>query len=176
LVLDGGPFLVAASAVGVMKETIVTARAPRTIRLHQYDLHDPFRDGVPSAGNVMVIDDSMTVRTVIEATLQRDGYEVSSFTDGLAAMAAMSRGEVNVPDLLLLDIGLPKMDGYEVARILRGKGELSRTIIVMLTARDGILDRFRSRIVGASAFISKPFKVDYVRTVVRELIHTNPHQ
>ena len=153
----------------------MTTRAPQTIRLHHLDLPDPYRDGAPSAGNIMVIDDSMTVRTVIEATLRRDGYQVSSFTDGLAAMAAMARGEVDVPDLLLLDIGLPKMDGYEVARILRGKADFGQTVIVMLTARDGIIDRFRSKIVGASAFISKPFKVDFVRAIVRQYIHTNPH-
>jgi DNA-binding response OmpR family regulator len=153
----------------------MTVRAPQTIRLHHYDFHDPSREEFVPAGTVMVIDDSMTVRTVIEATLQRDGYHVSSFTDGLAAMAAMSRGEVDVPDLLLLDIGLPKMDGYEVARVLRAKADFGRTVIVMLTARDGLIDRFRSKIVGASAFITKPFKVDYVREIVRQYIHTNPH-
>lgn len=153
----------------------MTTRAPQTIRLHEYDFRDPSREGVPPAGNVMVIDDSMTVRTVIEASLQRDGYQVSSFTDGLAAMAAMARSEVEVPDLLLLDIGLPKMDGYEVARILRSKADFGQTVIIMLTARDGIIDRFRSKIVGASAFITKPFNVGYVRQVVRQYIHSNPH-
>lgn len=153
----------------------MSSRAPQTIRLHQFDFPDPFRDGAPPAGNIMVIDDSMTVRTVIEATLQRDGYLVNSFTDGLTAMAAMSRKEVDVPDLLLLDIGLPKMDGYEVARVLRGKADFGQTVIIMLTARDSIIDRVRSKIVGASAFISKPFKVDYVRDIVHQYLHTNPH-
>lgn len=153
----------------------MSTRAPQTIRLHQFDFPDPYRDGVPPVGNVMVIDDSMTVRTVIEASLQRDGYAVSSFTDGLAAMAAMARNEVDVPDLVLLDIGLPKMDGYEVAHILRGKRDFGQTVIIMLTARDSLIDRFRAKMVGASAFISKPFRVDYVRNMVRQYMHTNPH-
>jgi DNA-binding response OmpR family regulator len=156
-----------------MKDSNMTSRAPQTIRLRQYDSPDPAAHGVLPAGNVMVIDDSMTVRTVIEATLHRDGYQVSTYNDGLAAMAAMSRHEVEVPDLLLLDIGLPKMDGYEVARVLRGKDDFRQTVIIMLTARDGIIDRFRSKMIGASAYITKPFKVDYIRKMVREYLHAS---
>lgn len=141
--------------------------APLTTRLNMaYDC-DPNPDHFPAA-SIMVIDDSMTVRAVIEASLRRHGFDVSSFPDGLAAMAALSRGEVPVPDLLLLDIGLPKMDGYEVARILRSKADFNRTAIVMLTAHDGVIDRFRSRMVGASAFITKPFRVSYVVETVRQ--------
>jgi DNA-binding response OmpR family regulator len=152
----------------------MTSRAPQTIRLRQHETPEPAANGVPPAGNIMVIDDSMTVRTVIEATLHRDGYQVSSFSDGLAAMAAMARHQVEVPDLLLLDIGLPKMDGYEVARVLRGKDDFKQTVIVMLTARDGIIDRFRSKMIGASAYITKPFKADYVRQMVRQYLHAIP--
>jgi DNA-binding response OmpR family regulator len=122
----------------------------------------------------MVIDDSMTVRAVIEAALKRRGYDVDAFMDGIAAMGALARQEVRVPDLLLLDIGLPKMDGYEVARILRGKPDFSQTVIVMLTGRDGFVDRVRSRLVGASAFIAKPFKVSYVVDVIRHYLQSTP--
>jgi twitching motility two-component system response regulator PilG len=126
-------------------------------------------------GTIMVIDDSMTVRAVIEACLRRYGFQVTAFADGLAAMGALSRGEVAVPDLLLLDIGLPKMDGYEVARILRARPEFARTVIVMLTAHDGMFDRIHSRMVGASAYITKPFKVSYVVDVVRSYLRPTAH-
>jgi twitching motility two-component system response regulator PilG len=145
--------------------------SPQTARLTAVDQSAPLDEtAVPPQGSVMVIDDSMTVRTVIEASLRRRGYDVNAFGDGLAAMGAMARGEVPVPDLLLLDIGLPKMDGYEVARILRSKPDFGQTVIVMLTAHDGVIDRIRSKMVGASAYITKPFRVNSVVDVVRQFV------
>ncbi|HLZ20774.1 MAG TPA: response regulator [Ktedonobacterales bacterium] len=115
---------------------------------------------------VMVIDDSMAVRTILEASFNRVGVRVNSYGDGITAIQALSRGDAPVPSVLLLDINLPRMDGYEVARILRGNKQCSETIILMLTGRDGLVDRVKSRLVGARAFIKKPFRVsDVVRTV-----------
>src|SRR5690242_20419839 len=142
---------------------------PQTARPSQIEGVDP-PTPAPLAPSVMVIDDSQTVRTVVEASLTRHGYRVVAFGDGLAAMGALARGEVTVPNLLLLDIGLPKMDGYEVARILRSKADFDRTVLVMLTAHDGVLDRLRGRLVGASAYITKPFKVQQVVEAVRTFI------
>lgn len=115
---------------------------------------------------VMVIDDSMAVRTILEASFHRVGVQVSAYADGIAAIQALTRGDVPVPNVLLLDIGLPRMDGYEVARILRGHEQFGDTTILMLTGRDGIVDRVKSRWVGAREYIKKPFRVsDVVRTV-----------
>src|SRR5260370_40446735 len=77
-------------------------------------------------GTIMVIDDSMTVRAVIEACLRRYGFQVTAFADGLAAMGALSRGEVAGPHLRLLDIGPPEMEGDEVAALLRGRPGVAR--------------------------------------------------
>src|SRR5579859_2390747 len=71
----------------------------------------------PSRRTIMLIDDSHPVRKIIEASFARIGIPVTSYPDGLSAINALAHGEVAVPDLLLLDIGLPKMDGYEVATI-----------------------------------------------------------
>ena len=119
---------------------------------------------------VMVIDDSLTIRTVIEASMQRDGHQVSTFPDGLSAMGALARHEVDVPDLVLLDIEMPRMDGYEVARILRDKEEFADTRIIMLTCHDGMIDKLRAKMVGAVEFIAKPFAVPYLRSVVRRYL------
>jgi CheY-like chemotaxis protein len=62
------------------------------------------------------------------------------------------------------------MDGYEVARILRSKPEFADTVLVMLTAHDGVLDKLRSKLVGANEFITKPFNVKYVVEVVRRYL------
>jgi twitching motility two-component system response regulator PilG len=117
--------------------------------------------------SIMVIDDSLAVRKVIEASFARIGLPVSSYPDGIAAIQALSRGEVEVPDLVLLDIGLPKMDGYQVAGILRNNDAFRNTIVIMLTSHDGMVDRVRSRMVGARDFISKPFRVSHVISTVR---------
>ncbi len=123
--------------------------------------------GPHSAPSVMLIDDSHAVRVVIEASFRRVGMPVASFPDGLAAIQALTKGEAAVPDVLLLDIGLPKMDGYEVARILRTNEAFKETKIIMLTGRGGMIDRFRSKMVGARDFIEKPFRVSHVVNVVR---------
>lgn len=117
--------------------------------------------------SIMVIDDSLAVRKVIEASFARIGLPVSAYPDGLAAIQALSRGEVEVPDLVLLDIELPKMDGYQVAGILRNNDAFRNTIVIMLTSHDGMVDRVRSRMVGARDFISKPFRVSHVVSTVR---------
>ena len=116
---------------------------------------------------VMVIDDSLTVRKIMETSLKREGFEAISFADGLQAMQALARGEVPVPDLILLDVGLPKMDGYEVARAFKQKNRLGNTVIIMLSGRDGMIDRFRGRLAGAKEYITKPFKPAEVIAVVR---------
>lgn len=122
------------------------------------------------ARSVMLIDDSPTVRQIIHASLGRVGIPVAAYPDGIAAITALTKGEAVVPDVLLLDIGLPRMDGYEVARILRGNPDCQQTVIVMLTGHDGMLDRMRSKMVGARGFITKPFRVsEVVQTVCGHL-------
>lgn len=107
---------------------------------------------------IMVIDDSPTVRKVVETSLGREGFLVTSFPDGIEAMRWLASAESRVPDLVLLDIGLPRLDGYEVARRLKAKPWLSTLIIIMLTRRDGVLDRLKARLAGAKDCISKPCK------------------
>ncbi len=121
---------------------------------------------------VMVIDDSLTVRKIMESSLQREGFRAISFPDGLQAMSALSRGEVPVPDLVLLDVGLPKMDGYEIARAFKQKNRLGNTVIIMLSGRDGVFDKLRGRLAGAKEYITKPFKPAEVIAVVRS--HLGP--
>ncbi len=121
--------------------------------------------------HIMIIDDSPTVRRIIEGTLIRDGYQVDSFGSGLEAINALNRQVVAVPDLLLLDIGLPQIDGYNVAKLFRQNKEFKKTIIVMISARDGMVDRIRGRLVGAREYIPKPFKPGEIPATVRRLLN-----
>ena len=115
---------------------------------------------------VMVIDDSSTVRNVIENCLSSKGFKVLGFSDGVEAMHWFTQPERQVPDLIILDIGLPKMDGYEVARRLKSKPQFSNTIIVMLSRHDGMVDKLKARLVGAKDYLSKPFSTHSIIAVI----------
>ena len=112
---------------------------------------------------VMVIDDSPTVRKIIETSLKREGFDSVSFPDGIEALRAITEHSLSrIPDLVILDIGMPKMDGYEFARRLKSKPQFQQTVIIMLTARDGMIDRLKGRLAGAKDYITKPFRTQDV--------------
>ncbi len=115
---------------------------------------------------VMVIDDSLTVRKIIETSLKREGIPSVSYADGVEALRALSERRCPVPDLVILDINLPKMDGYEVARHFKTKQQFNNTVIVMLSKRDGVIDRLKGRLAGAKDYITKPFRTQEVMSVV----------
>ena len=119
---------------------------------------------------VMVIDDSTTVRKIIETCLGRQGFQVLGFPDGVEAMRWLMEPTSRVPDLVLLDIGLPKMDGYEVARRLKIKPQFSNTVIVMLSRSDGMIDRLKGRLAGAKDYITKPFKTQDIISVTESYL------
>lgn len=115
---------------------------------------------------VMIIDDSLTVRKIIETSLRREGFASVSYPDGIEALRALNERRHPIPDLVILDIGLPRMDGYEVARHLKTKQQFGNTTIVMLSKRDGVIDRLKGRLAGAKDYITKPFRTQEVMSVV----------
>lgn len=115
---------------------------------------------------VMVIDDSSTVRKIIENCLGHKGFEVQGFSDGVEAIRWLTQEETRVPDLVILDVSLPKMDGYEVARRLKSKPQFSNTIIIMLSRHNGMMDKLKGRLVGAKDFLTKPFRTQDIITVI----------
>jgi twitching motility two-component system response regulator PilG len=115
---------------------------------------------------VLAIDDSLTVRKIVETCLRRAGFEVISFADGVEALQWLSGPQGRSPDLVLLDVNMPKMDGYEVARRLKARLHRRGTVIVMLTRRDGVVDRIKSRLVGAVDHLGKPFQTQQLLRVV----------
>lgn len=116
---------------------------------------------------VMIVDDSLTVRKIIETSLRREGFESVSYADGIEALRAITEQRMKrIPDLVILDIGLPKMDGYEFARRLKTKPQFNNTVIVMLTSRDRVIDRLKGRLAGAKDYITKPFKTQDVISVL----------
>jgi DNA-binding response OmpR family regulator len=125
---------------------------------------------------VMVIDDSPTVRKIVETCLRREGFTVVAFADGVEAMQSLTQPQARIPDLVVLDVGLPKMDGYEVARRLKTKPQFNKTIIIMLSRRDGLIDRLKGRLAGAKEYLIKPFKTqDFVAVIESYLGAPVPH-
>jgi twitching motility two-component system response regulator PilG len=119
---------------------------------------------------VLVIDDSPMICRIVEFSLREYGINTISFYSGVDALNALQDGVVPVPDLVLLDINLPVMNGYDVAGMLNGNRTFRRNgrpvPIVMLSGKDGLFDRIRARRAGAEDFISKPFKQpDFIRKV-----------
>jgi twitching motility two-component system response regulator PilG len=146
--------------------------APSPFYRAEQDTMDSDLPLYPGTGDrtIMLIDDSLAVRRIIEASFARIGIMTTTFPDGILAIQALAKREVAVPDLLLLDIGLPKMNGYEVAHILRGNPAFADMILVMLSGHDGMIDRVHSRLVGAKDFIRKPFRVSEVIRIVCTLL------
>jgi DNA-binding response OmpR family regulator len=116
---------------------------------------------------VMIVDDSLIVRKIIETSLKREGFESISFPDGIEVLRAITEQRLRrIPDLVVLDIGLPKMDGYEFARRLKTKPQFNHTVIIMLTSRDGVIDRLKGRLAGAKEYITKPFRTQDVISAI----------
>ena len=114
---------------------------------------------------VLVVEDDGPIRRMLERTLAAEGYVVSCAADGGEALAAVER---SVPDLVVLDLGLPGLDGLDVCRRLRAKG-LSLPILV-LTARDAVADRVAGLDAGADDYLVKPFAPDELLARARALL------
>jgi DNA-binding response OmpR family regulator len=105
-----------------------------------------------SAGRIAVVDDEASIRETLEQVLGGEGYEVACFRDGAEAWSAFQRG---LPDLAILDVLMPRMDGLELCRRLRGASE--ELPIVFLTSRDEEFDRVLGLELGADDYLCKPF-------------------
>jgi twitching motility two-component system response regulator PilG len=116
---------------------------------------------------IIIIDDSPTVRKIVETCLGREGFEVQGFQDGMEALNWLAEPESRFPQLVILDIGLPNMDGYALARYFKSRPRFRETAIVMLTRRDGVVDRLKGRLAGAQAYLTKPFTTQQLISVVQ---------
>jgi two-component system response regulator MprA len=121
------------------------------------------RPSAPS-DRVLVVDDDPPLRRMLQRTLAAEGFEVTAAADGPGALVAAER---SAPDLIVLDVGLPGMDGLAVCRRLRSKG--LATPILMLTARDAVADRVSGLESGADDYLVKPFATEELVARLRAL-------
>jgi len=103
---------------------------------------------------VMVIDDSKTIRRTAETLLSKEGCTVITATDGFDALAKIAD---NRPDIIFVDIMMPRLDGYQTCALIKNNSEFQSTPVIMLSSKDGLFDKARGRIVGSDQYLTKPF-------------------
>jgi two-component system response regulator MprA len=114
---------------------------------------------------ILVVDDDAPIRRMLDRTLSAEGYAVETAADGGAALAAVER---STPDLVVLDVGMPGVDGLSVSRRLRAKG--LAVPVLLLTARDSVPDRVAGLDAGADDYLVKPFATEELLARVRALL------
>lgn len=119
------------------------------------------------ATSVLIADDDPSISRALSFLMQREGHEVRTVTDGEQALAAI---ETQPPDVVLLDIMMPKGNGYEICRTLRANPSYDDVRIVMLTAKGGEADQRVGMALGADAYISKPFAIGEVVSCVNDVL------
>jgi chemosensory pili system protein ChpA (sensor histidine kinase/response regulator) len=124
-----------------------------------------------SAKAIMVVDDSITVRKVTARLLKRQGMEVATAKDGVDAIAQLQE---KIPDLMLLDVEMPRMDGYELATQVRNNPEWKHIPIIMITSRTGAKHRDKAEKIGINRYLGKPFnETELLENITNLLAETN---
>lgn len=126
------------------------------------------RSLLPSSKFILMIDNSPTIQKIVEITLRREGYDIGLFRNGIDAMRWFSGAEARTPDLMLVDLGLPKLNGYDVVQKFKAKSRFAQTSCVILAGQSGTVDEDRRRMVGATAYLTKPFTTQELLTTVRK--------
>lgn len=119
----------------------------------------------PRSARVLVAEDEENIAYLVAATLRLEGFETQTVTDGMAAVANVDTFR---PDLLVLDVMLPGLDGFEVCRRLRAAGQT--VPVIFLTARDSTADRVRGLTIGGDDYVTKPFAVEELVARVRVVL------
>ncbi len=118
---------------------------------------------------ILAVDDEPNILLSLEYILEQEGYDVYVAHDGDEALETATRVS---PDLILLDVAMPRKDGYEVCRELRQRGDLSAVKVLMLTAKGQPLERKKGLEVGADVYITKPFAADELLQKIRSALRT----
>jgi chemosensory pili system protein ChpA (sensor histidine kinase/response regulator) len=118
--------------------------------------------------SVLVADDSPSVRRVLSSLLERNGWNVQTSKDGMEALEILQQGKF-VPDVLLTDVEMPRMDGYELLSTLRGQSSTKNLPVVVITSRAANRHRKKAIDLGASAYVVKPYQDESLTEIIRQL-------
>jgi len=143
------------------ESTLAVMKSEQFIKAGQIDSQKTSRK------KILVVEDSSTTRKVISICLGQQGFEIIEAGDGLEALSQIN--EVK-PDLILLDIILPKVDGYKILSIIKENPDFRDIPVVMLTSKDGILNKVKSKVAGSTAYLTKPFDPKQLLSTVEKYI------
>lgn len=119
---------------------------------------------------VAIIDDSVVVRKIVETSMSRAGVRCLSFRDGYEALRAFKTQLDEPPDLIFLDINLPRIDGFDLLHLLKSHPEFDHVAVVILSSRDSVLDRVKCRLAGARGYLVKPFRTQDLLAVALQYL------
>lgn len=114
---------------------------------------------------ILVVDDSATIRRSAETMLESAGYDVITAENGFEALSKVARDN---PDLIFVDIMMPRLDGYQTCAIIKNNEHYRSTPVIMLTSKDGLFDQARGRVVGSDLYLTKPFTKEELLGAVQQ--------
>jgi twitching motility two-component system response regulator PilG len=117
---------------------------------------------------ILVVDDSKTIRRTAETLLSKEGCQVFTAIDGFDALSKIADHQ---PDLIFVDIMMPRLDGYETCSLIKHNKTFKETPVIMLSSKDGLFDKAKGRIVGSDQYITKPFSRDELLGTIKTLVH-----
>ncbi len=163
-VMGDGSVVVILDPHALVRQEIALASLPIEAQVEQIYIEDEESSRIKK---VMVVDDSVTVRKVTTRFLEREGFEVETAKDGVDALRLLQEG---VPDLMLLDIEMPRMDGFEVAKTVRTTKRWENLPIIMITSRTGDKHREHAESLGVNNYLGKPYQEDILLEAIGEIL------
>jgi twitching motility two-component system response regulator PilG len=138
------------------------------IRLDELRQQKEAHEKLSKGKTILVVDDSPTVCKLVAGKLEKCGHEVYCSNDGPEALELLKD---LVPDLILLDINMPKMDGYQVCKLIRNNHPTQNVPVVMISGKDGFFDKVRGRMAGTTGYMTKPFGPETLMKAVETYLH-----
>jgi twitching motility two-component system response regulator PilG len=137
------------------------------LRVAEIEQQESDKLAQPTAKTILIVDDSPTIRKLISLKLQKCGHETVCAIDGVDALEKINE---LVPDLVLLDITMPRMDGYQTCKLIRSNEATKDVPVVMISGKDGFFDKVRGKMAGTSNYITKPFGPETLMRTVNEYL------
>jgi len=166
-VLGTGEVVLIINPVQLAQRADVTTQQPTVVKTHQASADAAAAAAASGPPLIMIVDDSLTVRKITGRLLVREGFEIVTAKDGLDALQLI--GE-RVPDAILLDIEMPRMDGFEFAKTIKADMRLEHIPIIMITSRTAEKHRNRAKELGVDVYLGKPYQEDELLRNLREIL------
>lgn len=138
-----------------------------SIRLAEIKQQQNIHDSLPKGRTILVGDDSETVRGLISGRLEKSGHNVLCAVDGIEALEKIN---TNTLDLVFLDVSMPRMDGYQVCKLIRSNNSTKDIPVVLISDKDGFFDKVRGHLAGTTGYIVKPFGPERLMKAVETYI------